>query len=337
MKQDAIADCPPNWYLLALSHDLKRGALVTSRLAGREIVLFRGQDSGTVTAFQSHCAHMGCHLKHGTVFGDSLQCALHHRVIAPSGRFMKPDGSSYAGLRQPRLPVRETFGGIFVCNGAEAECEFPVPEICGLDEVSVAPMREKTLPLPWWAFIANGMDVEHLQSVHDRRLLEPPVFDVLDEKSVRVSYRSMPTGRSLGDRVMTWLASDGVHGRITCVNGTTMLVESRAGNNRAFILLSMVPDGEGTTTLRGIVGVPSHGSMLAGILRARISAWLFHSFLSKDIGVLDAMKLHAPYHENSQGDGFTRRLFAFLGALPNAEQDFSSAQPAALQLVEKAS
>ncbi len=337
MRHGVIADCPPNWYLLALSRDLNRGAVVTSRLAGREIVLFRGSDTGIVTAFESHCAHMGCHLKHGTVVGDGLQCALHHRVITPSGHFTKPDGSIYAGLRQRRLPVRETFGGIFVCNGAEAECPFPAPEICGLGDIAVAPMRGQTLPLPWSTFIANGMDVEHLQSVHDRRLLEPPVFEMIDEKSVRVSYRSVPTGRSLGDRVMTWLAKDGVHGRITCIGGTMMLVESRAGNNCAFILLSMVPEGDGTTTLRGLVGVPSRGGKLAGALRARVSAWLFHAFLSKDIGVLDAMKLHAPYHENSQGDGFTRQLFAFLSELPNANLEPVPSQPAALQLVEKAS
>ena len=316
MRHGALPDCPPNWYLIALGRDLKKGGVISSRLGGREIVLCRGMDTGTVTAFESHCAHMGCHLKHGTVVGDGLQCALHHRVIAPSGHFLKPDGSPYPGLRQRRLQVRETFGGIFVWSGSEEACELPVPEICLLGGIAVAPMREKTLPLPWWSFVANGMDVEHLQSVHDRRLLEPPIFEAIDEKSVRVSYRSAPTGKSLGDRVMTWLAKDGVHGRITCLSGTMMLVESKAGTNRAFILLSMVPGERGITTLRGLVGVPARGGRLAGALRARMSAWLFHAFLSKDIGVLDAMKLHAPYHENSQGDGFTRQLFAFLRELP---------------------
>ncbi len=335
MRQGAIADCPANWYMLAFSHELKKGAVLARRLAGREIVLVRGNESGTVTAFDSHCAHMGCHLKHGTVSGDGLQCALHHRVITPSGHFLKPDGSAHAGLRQKRHAVREQYGAIFVSVGTEHS--FPVPEICALGAIAVAPMREKTLPLPWWTFIANGMDVEHLQAVHDRHLLEQPVFELLDEKSVCVSYRSMPTGRSIGDRVMTWLAKDGVHGRITCFSGTMMLVESKAGSSRAFILLSMVPGAEDTTTLRGLVGVPSQGSKLAGAVRARLSAWLFHAFLAKDIGVLDAMKLHAPYHENSQGDGFTRQLFAFLQSLPEAGADAAAAPPAALQLVEKAS
>jgi nitrite reductase/ring-hydroxylating ferredoxin subunit len=337
MRPGPIAICPANWYLLAFSRDLKKGAVIASRLAGREIVLFRGEKTGAATAFDSHCAHMGCHLKHGVVSGDALQCALHHRLITPSGLFVKSDGSAYSGLRQRRYPVREQHGGIFVFVGSEAGSAFPSPEISGLGDIAVAPMRSRTLPLPWWTFIANGMDVEHLQAVHDRRLLEPPVFNALNANSVQVSYRSMPTGKSLGDRVMTWLAKDGVHGRITCIGGTMMLVESKAGTNRAFILLSMVPDDEGTTTLRGLVGVPSQGGKLAGALRARLSAWLFHAFLSKDIGVLDAMKLHAPYLENTQGDGFTRQLFAFLRDLPNAGLDASATQPAALQLVEKAS
>ena len=337
MRPSVIADCPPNWYLLALSDDVQSGAVVSRLNAGREIVLFRGKDSDTVTAFKAHCAHMGCHLKHGTVFGDGLQCALHHRFIAPSGHFLKPDGVACTGLRQRRFPVREQYGGIFVSIGSEGECPFPEPEICKNGGVSVAPMRSKTLPLPWWTFVANGMDVEHLQAVHDRRLLEPPVFEVLDHKSVRVSYRSMPTGGSLGDRVMTWLAKEGVYGRISCIGGTMMLVESQAGSNRAFILLSMVPEAEGTTTLRGIVGVPSRGSKFAGAVRARLSAWLFHAFLSKDIGVLDAMKLHAPYHENSQGDGFTRQLFAFLQNLPDTGFDGASTPATALHLVENAS
>jgi nitrite reductase/ring-hydroxylating ferredoxin subunit/uncharacterized membrane protein YgdD (TMEM256/DUF423 family) len=337
MRPNAIADCPANWYMLAFSRELKNGAVLARGLAGREIVMFRGKETGAVTAFESHCAHMGCHLKHATVVGDGLQCALHHRVIAPSGHFIKRDGSAHAGLKQRLYPVREEYGGIFVRVGAEEDCDFPLPDICATGQVAVAPMREQTLPLPWWTFIANGMDIEHLQAVHDRRLLEAPVFAEIDHRNVRVSYRSMPTGTSLGDLVMTWLAKDGVHGRITCIGGTMMLVESQAGNKRAFILLSMVPQAGGVTTLRGLVGVPSPGSKLAGAIKARLSAWLFHAFLSKDIGVLDAMKLHAPNAENSQGDGFTRQLFAFLRALDEADIDNASAGPPGLQLVEKAS
>lgn len=334
MRQNAMPDCPANWYMLAFSRDLANGDVLTRTLGSQEIVLIRGRKSGAVSAFASHCAHMGCHLKHGTVRGDALQCALHHRVITPSGQFIRRDGSAHEGLSQKSFPVREQYGCIFVRNGGQADGGLPVPEIFALGGVTVAPMREKTLPLPWWTFIANGMDIEHLQAVHDRRLLEPPAFAVLDSHSVRLSYRSMPTGRSIGDRVMTWLASDGVHGRITCIGGTMMLVESKVGKNRAFILLSLTPQGADATTLRGLVGVQSQRGVLAGRLKARISAWLFESFLNKDIGVLDAMQLHAPHSEITQGDSYTRQLFAFLRALPEAESE--SGQSPSLKLAGRA-
>lgn len=313
--------CPANWYMLAFSRDLTPGKILTRSLGSQDLVLFRGEKTGAVTAFDSHCSHMGCHLKHGTVVGDGLQCALHHRVIAPSGHFVKRDGSPHEGLKQGRFAVREEYGSIFVYAGREVAHDLPVPQIYAMGEVSLSPMKEQTLPLPWWTFIANGMDIEHLQAVHDRRLLDEPSLKILNESSARLNYRSMPTGSGIGDKIMTWLATDGVHGQITCIGGTMMLVESKVGKNHAFILLSLTPHGDNSTTLRGLVGVQTRGNRLLGPIKARISAWLFESFLNKDIGVLDAMQLHAPNNENSQGDGFTRQLFAFLRALPDADLD----------------
>ena len=64
------------WYWALRSRELPRGRVRAVSLAGRELVLYRGQD-GTARALDAHCAHMGAHLATGRVEGDTLRCFFH--------------------------------------------------------------------------------------------------------------------------------------------------------------------------------------------------------------------------------------------------------------------
>jgi phenylpropionate dioxygenase-like ring-hydroxylating dioxygenase large terminal subunit len=139
--------CPENWYLLAASRDIAAGRIVSRRIAGVEMVLYRGE-SGGITAFAAHCSHMGCHLAHGRVVGDNLQCALHHRVIGPGGYFLGRDGKIGPDRWQPRFPVIERFGCIFVYAGIKPAFDPPAPAIAGIGPVATPASSQLRLPCP---------------------------------------------------------------------------------------------------------------------------------------------------------------------------------------------
>jgi len=100
-------ECPENWYLVAASKDITPGEVATCSLGAHEIVVVRGGENNAVYAFEAHCQHQGCHLKHAAAVKGGLRCALHHRVIRYDGAFLLPDGAVNPTLRQGTLPARE--------------------------------------------------------------------------------------------------------------------------------------------------------------------------------------------------------------------------------------
>jgi aminopyrrolnitrin oxygenase len=308
--------CPQNWYLVAGSDGVARGAIAARRLGGAEIVIYRGRDSGLAVAFAGHCAHAGCHLRHGKVVGDNLQCALHQRVIRPDGQFVARDGGILAAPLQFRLPVTERFGCIFVFAGADAAFDLPLPEICDLGPVTSRLLPAQSFPLPWSTLTSNGMDIDHLQAVHDRKLHEPPTLRRVDRHRMRLDYRAQVTGRHPSDRLMKWISGDDIRTSITCIGGSMMLVESAVGRHRTFVILSMCPAGESGSTIRAVVGVRGDPAQARTRMSARIAAWLFHAFLKKDVGILQQMDWHEPEVEITHGDALTRSLCAFFRGLP---------------------
>lgn len=252
---------------------------------------------------------MGCHLGKASVRGDALRCPLHFRRIGADGAF-----SAHPALRQPTLPLREYLGGLFVWIGDPA-ARTDLAAL-GLDGDTACHAGEHTFDLPWQWLVANGLDIEHLSAVHDRRLLDPPTLE-RTAHALAIGYRTTPTARTLSDRIMRHLAPDGIRGNIRALSGTMMLVESRVGGRRTFILLSFLPQSGGGTLIRGIVGVRG-APTLPRRLAAHAARLLFRAFLNKDLGVLDGIDWHEPAHADSLGDRFTRQVCDWFRALPSA-------------------
>ena len=129
---DLYANFPSGWFMLSLSRDLKRGALRTRRLAGRDVVLFR-TETGEAAAVDPHCPHMGAHFGHGgRVKGDTIECPFHAFRFATDGKCVATGYGTPAPpkLRAKSYPVHETHGLVLVWLGTAGEAPtFAVPEI----------------------------------------------------------------------------------------------------------------------------------------------------------------------------------------------------------------
>lgn len=308
---------PVNWYMLAGSAELRPGRIITRSIAGREIVLTRFAEGG-VRAFAARCAHMGCHLRHGRAEAAGLRCALHHRLIAPDGAFVGPDGRPSARLTQPSLPVREHLGGVFVWLGpAGAETELPLPEIATQGPVMSRYVGRFDFAVPWYGLIANGFDMEHLASVHRRALREPPVIDTSVPGRFALSYRSRVIGGAPSDRLMKWLSGDSIRATMTSVNGSMMLVQSAVARP-SFGLLSMLPDGRGGTQVQALFGAEGNARHPLDALRLSVTSWLFKRFFASDMAIFADLGWHPPAHRLAPADGWTQALYAFFCAQPEA-------------------
>jgi nitrite reductase/ring-hydroxylating ferredoxin subunit len=302
---------PQNWYLLG-SANLAPGTVVSYTIDDRELVVYRSEDGGRLVAMGGHCAHMGCHLGKATVRGERLRCPLHFRQIEADGRFARnPDGA----MRQATYPLRVFMGGLFVFLG-DPGTGTDLTDLA-LEGSASCYAGEYRFPLPWQWLVANGLDIEHLSSVHDRRLLEPATLTRENDRMLCVRYLTSPTSKKLSDRIMAWAARDGIRGCIRSVAGSLLLVETRIGSRETFILLSFVPQPDGGTWVRGIVGIKGRPGLI-NRLSVRVARMLFKAFLYKDLGVLEGMQWHEPSQIDGPGDNFTRQSCAFFRELPSA-------------------
>src|SRR5215510_6266405 len=221
---DDITACPSSWYLADRSASLRPEQIRPVTIGSQDLVLFRGADDRAVHALAAHCVHMGCHLKGGKVIADRIQCPLHHRQFDGAGRLRSPSAAAPARALplQPAYPVLERFGAIFVYVGREPAFEFPSPHGQPAEQFVAAVTPSFEFPLPWYALIANGCDLDHLQVVHLRRLKEPPDVGPLAPCHFRVRYRSEVIGNTLADRVMRRLSGNDIRAAITSFGGSLM-------------------------------------------------------------------------------------------------------------------
>jgi phenylpropionate dioxygenase-like ring-hydroxylating dioxygenase large terminal subunit len=68
---------PKGWYVIALSEEIDKGALIQLRYFGRDLIAYRG-DSGRVYVTDAYCPHLGAHLGYGgRIEGETIRCPFH--------------------------------------------------------------------------------------------------------------------------------------------------------------------------------------------------------------------------------------------------------------------
>ena len=118
---------PDGWYCVAASRELRPGALKYVECLGKQLVVFRSEDGGSVHALSAFCLHMGANLADGRVCGQRVECPFHRWQIGGDGRVGHIPYSDKlpAHARQESFPIRELYGQVFIYHrggGAPARC-----------------------------------------------------------------------------------------------------------------------------------------------------------------------------------------------------------------------
>ena len=277
---------PASWYYVCASRALRPRRLTTVRLLDETLVVYRA-NSGHVHAVHSRCTHMGASLSAGTVVGEDLRCAMHHRAYVPEG-----SGRSHrAGcLHQRAYPVAEKNGSVFVFAGDLATIDCPDAADGDRDAVVVSGPPH-ALTTSWTTLICNAFDIEHMQTVHNRAMKAPPDAAVVSRQLLELRYVSRVTGTGLSDRIMKALSDDTIRVTIRCWGGTILTIHSRVGRTTSNLMLCITPTSTGTT-ITPLIAVPRGSIPGAAAFRAHASRWLFLTFLGRDLRPLENMRLN---------------------------------------------
>lgn len=154
------------WYWALRSSELGRGQVRKLNLAGRELVLYRGQD-GAVRCLDAYCPHMGAHLGEGSVDGDGLRCFFHHWKFDGSGACVDiPCRDKPVRAEVAAWPTGEKYGLIWVWTGREARQ--PLPFVPELEHEAVDASLGNTFVKDCHPGVVmiNAIDAQHFNSVH---------------------------------------------------------------------------------------------------------------------------------------------------------------------------
>jgi nitrite reductase/ring-hydroxylating ferredoxin subunit len=162
---------PFGWFKVAMPDEIPRETVVTRRLFGTDLVLWRDADDEVVCQ-EAFCAHLGAHLGvGGTVEPSCIRCPFHGWAFGPDGHNVdipyaaRPNGQA----RLPTYPVRLHAGIVFAWyhpNGTPPQWELmDVPEY---RDPEYGPYRifDFTIATCLQEMGENGFDHAHFQFVH---------------------------------------------------------------------------------------------------------------------------------------------------------------------------
>ncbi len=161
------------WYVAALDHELMDGRLLSRRLLGEHVLLFRGE-SGRLFALNDRCPHRGALLSQGRREGDAVRCMYHGIRFDGTGKCNQIPGQDLIPpkLRVPAHPVIQRGPFIWIWMGDPAKADPAlIVDLPYLDDPAW-----KGIPAylhydaNYLLIVDNLSDFSHLAFVHTRTL-----------------------------------------------------------------------------------------------------------------------------------------------------------------------
>jgi len=247
---------PAAWYLFCAEKELRSGP-VAKRMLGRELVAFRTA-SGKFAVLDARCSHLGANLGCGEVVGEAIQCPFHHWRFGRDGRCegIPSQIEVPAFARQQSYPVMVRHGYIFFFNAATAFYSLPFFENEQPEELTAGRLFSYQADASWFMVAAQGFDRQHFESVHDRRLLSPPLVSCPCPFMRRNQYHAEIVGESLRDTLLRKLVGNTVTLTVNNWGGTLYVVKAQFPRACSRFMVSFRPLKDGRTHFDVIVFAP---------------------------------------------------------------------------------
>jgi phenylpropionate dioxygenase-like ring-hydroxylating dioxygenase large terminal subunit len=322
---------PIGWSLLCAERDLRKGPAVCQVL-GERLVAFRTA-MGRIGVLDSRCGHFGADLAKGRVVGEALECPYHSWSYHPDGSCARLPAQPEAAcdVRQLSYPAEVRQGLVYVFHGPRAL--YPLPFFDGEDPdkfVSSKPL-DFVLECPWYMVGANSFDFQHLYSVHERRMLEPPQADCPTPWSRVATTRSAVGTSTWYDRLTHWFSGPEAEMTATDWGGSLIFVRVRLDRTTTYGMVSLRPLASNKTLVRIVAHLPRTRSHLLDAARVRLRLLFIHWFLRSDATRLDGLRA-GPMHL-IEAD---REFFAYLQWLARVSNGLPADSVGPLQTHPKA-
>ncbi len=228
------------WFPICQSSEIADGAIVGRDLLGTRLVAWRGPDGKPVVQ-SAWCPHLGADLSVGQVVEGRLRCPYHHWSFESGGKCAHiPTGDKIPeAARIFTYPAGEAWGLVWAFNGERPD--YDLPRLPGATESTIAyeSYARPRAPVDGWIAVSNGVDFQHLRTVHGIASVTVPKELEVDAGGIEFRIES-PYHLQ--------------HGRIT---GTNVFAQHlRLEGKDMFMLFSGAPVEPGWSSGHFVVGVP---------------------------------------------------------------------------------
>jgi len=289
-----------SWFPLALGRELGDGQIIGRDFLGTRVVLHRDSD-GKPLVQSAYCPHLGADLSVGQLVEGQIRCAYHHWRFDRAGRCVDilTGDKIPPGARIWTYPSAEAWGLIWAFNGETPL--FPLPRIPDIAEadLSCESHFRGTRALDPWVGVSNGVDFQHLRTLHGLQAVTPETVTVRDYS---IEYRVESTGAVQ-------------HGLITGVN--TFSQHLSIGGEELFMLFSGAPLAHGRTMGFYVYGVPkSDADPQAVAAKLEMLRGFVERLLAEDAPVLDTIRFRPGVLVAA--DRHLARFFQYVRKFPRA-------------------
>jgi phenylpropionate dioxygenase-like ring-hydroxylating dioxygenase large terminal subunit len=289
------------WYPLGLTSEVPAGQVVGCDFLGTRVVLYRDA-TGKIVVQSAWCPHLGADLSVGSLVDGQLRCAYHHwRFDAEGACVHIPAGDKIPpGARIATFPSAEAWGLVWAFNGTTPPYGPPhIPEAVEEDLV-VETYRRGARNLDAWVAVSNGVDFQHLRTLHGFPSILTPETLTVDDHSIEFNISG--TGYTQ-------------HGLITGTNCFAQYL--KIGTNEMFMLFAGCSVATAKSMAYYVVAV--RRGMPAGEQQARLTA--LKQFVDKlymeDAAVLDTIRFRKGVLVGS--DRHLARFLKYVDNFPCAE------------------
>ncbi|MBE9067802.1 aromatic ring-hydroxylating dioxygenase subunit alpha [Leptolyngbya cf. ectocarpi LEGE 11479] len=155
------------WYLVAASHEISKETVKSFDICGQRIAVFRGTDD-QIRALDAYCPHMGTDLGIGSVDGNRVRCFFHHWAFDGVGQCqdIPCQDTIPPGAQIQSYATEEKYGFIWIYPEQVAPTAVAEFDELKSQDLAVAADRPLTRQCHHHICMINGIDVQHLQTVH---------------------------------------------------------------------------------------------------------------------------------------------------------------------------
>jgi phenylpropionate dioxygenase-like ring-hydroxylating dioxygenase large terminal subunit len=171
------------WYPVCLAREIGTETLAGVDILGTRVIVYRDA-SGKAVVQSAWCPHLGADLSLGTRIDGQVRCPYHHWRFDSAGacRHIPTGDPIPAAARIFTYPSAEAWGLIWLFNGTTPS--FDVPRVPGTTEAALACEAHfrGIRTSPGEVALSNGIDFQHLRTLHGLQTTEPKEIAVRDRE-----------------------------------------------------------------------------------------------------------------------------------------------------------